>query len=95
MPVGRLVLSGESCAPAAELQPPTARPPGSLHSVRYRYAIEGDKPPWRPLSAYDDGRKVYIEFPPGIAQGEMPPLFVDWPGRQDRNSSTIAPMAMC
>jgi type IV secretion system protein VirB9 len=42
----------------------------------FRYAIEGDGPPWRPLTAYDDGRKVYIEFPQGIVQGEMPPLFV-------------------
>ena len=32
--------------------------------------------PWRPTRAFDDGRKVYIEFPRGIAQGEMPPLFV-------------------
>lgn len=44
-----------------------------------RYAIEGDNPPWRPLAAYDDGRKVYVEFPKGIVQGEMPPLFVIGP----------------
>jgi P-type conjugative transfer protein TrbG len=43
---------------------------------RYRYVIEGDSPPWRPVNAFDDGRKVYVEFSPGIAQGEMPPLFV-------------------
>ena len=43
---------------------------------RYRYTFEGDNPPWRPVSAFDDGRKVYIEFSPGIGQGEMPPLFV-------------------
>jgi type IV secretion system protein VirB9 len=43
---------------------------------RYRYTVEGDRPAWRPVSAYDDGRKVYIEFSPGIVQGEMPPLFV-------------------
>jgi P-type conjugative transfer protein TrbG len=43
---------------------------------RYRYVIEGDSPPWRPLNAFDDGRKVYIEFSRGIGQGEMPPLFV-------------------
>ncbi|MBH5386638.1 P-type conjugative transfer protein TrbG [Bradyrhizobium diversitatis] len=42
----------------------------------FRYAIEGDSPPWRPVNAYDDGRKVYVEFPQGIVQGEMPPLFV-------------------
>jgi type IV secretion system protein VirB9 len=38
--------------------------------------IEGDAPPWRPRRVYDDGRKVYIEFAPGIVQGQMPPLFV-------------------
>ncbi|MDU8362829.1 TrbG/VirB9 family P-type conjugative transfer protein, partial [Pseudomonas syringae group sp. J309-1] len=40
---------------------------------------EGDRAPWRPLRAYDDGRQVFIEFPRGIAQGEMPPLFVVGP----------------
>ncbi|MBH5370509.1 P-type conjugative transfer protein TrbG [Bradyrhizobium sp. CNPSo 4016] len=44
-----------------------------------RYAIEGDSPAWRPVAAYDDGRKVYVEFPQGIVQGEMPPLFVIGP----------------
>ncbi len=47
-----------------------------LASLRFRYAIEGDNPPWRPVNAFDDGKKVYIEFPRGIAQGELPPLFV-------------------
>ena len=28
------------------------------------------------ISAFDDGRQVFIEFPSGIAQGEMPPLWV-------------------
>lgn len=46
---------------------------------RYRYAIDGDRPPWRPVNAYDDGRKVYIEFSAGIVQGEMPPLFIVGP----------------
>jgi type IV secretion system protein TrbG len=47
-----------------------------ISRLRFRYTIEGDNPPWRPLHAFDDGRKVYIEFPRGIAQGEMPPLFI-------------------
>jgi P-type conjugative transfer protein TrbG len=47
--------------------------------LRFRYTIEGDNPPWRPLHAFDDGRKVYIEFPRGIAQGEMPPLYIVGP----------------
>ena len=50
-----------------------------LASLNFRYAIEGDRPPWRPVRAYDDGRQVFIEFPRGIGQGEMPPLFVVGP----------------
>jgi len=50
-----------------------------VNSLRFRYAIEGDNPPWRPLRAFDDGKKVYIEFPGGIGQGEMPPLFIVGP----------------
>jgi len=50
-----------------------------LANINFRYAIDGDRAPWRPLRAFDDGRQVYIEFPTGIAQGEMPPLFVVGP----------------
>lgn len=48
----------------------------SLEDLRFRYAISGSNPPWKPLRAFDDGEKVYIQFPAGIAQGELPPLFV-------------------
>ncbi|WP_333836058.1 P-type conjugative transfer protein TrbG [Novosphingobium sp.] len=50
-----------------------------LANINFRYAIDGDRAPWRPLRAYDDGRQIFIEFPRGIAQGEMPPLFVVGP----------------
>jgi len=48
----------------------------SLENIRFRYAISGSNPPWKPVRAFDDGEKVYIQFPGGIAQGELPPLFV-------------------
>ncbi|WP_291478026.1 P-type conjugative transfer protein TrbG [Acidovorax sp.] len=48
----------------------------SLDKLRFRYAIGGGNPAWKPLRAFDDGEKVYIQFPAGIAQGELPPLFV-------------------
>jgi type IV secretion system protein VirB9 len=51
----------------------------SLEKIRFRYAISGSNPPWKPLRAFDDGEKVYIQFPGGIAQGELPPLFVIGP----------------
>ncbi len=50
-----------------------------ISALNFRYQIEGDNPPWRPLRAFDDGRQVFIEFPSGIGQGDMPPLFVIGP----------------
>ena len=47
-----------------------------VDALNFRYRVEGDTPGWRPLRAYDDGRQVFVEFPRGIAQGEMPPLWV-------------------
>jgi type IV secretion system protein TrbG len=48
----------------------------NLAALDFRYRIDGDRAPWRPARAFDDGRQVFIEFPAGISQGEMPPLFV-------------------
>ena len=65
-----------------------APPPGQRQTVpaapvipteaarNYRYGLQGDSPPWRPVSVFDDGRRVYVVFPAGIVQGEMPPIFV-------------------
>ena len=51
----------------------------ALANLRFRYTIGGDSPPWRPVRAWDDGAKVYIEFPGRLDQGEAPPLFVVGP----------------
>lgn len=48
----------------------------AVERLRFDYAITGDKPSWRPLRAFDDGRQTFIEFPATIAVGEAPPLFV-------------------
>ena len=50
-----------------------------INALNFRYRIEGDNAPWRPLRAFDDGRQVFIAFPTGIGQGEMPPLWVIGP----------------
>lgn len=62
----------------AETARPVAEDVG-LTNLRFRYAITGDSPPWRPVRAWDDGTKVYIEFPGRLDQGEAPPLFVVGP----------------
>ena len=73
-PQDRLIaLRGENAA-AVDAAPVAAGV--DLAALNFRYAVEGDTPPWRPLRAFDDERQVFIEFPAGVAQGEMPPLFV-------------------
>ena len=47
-----------------------------VEQLHFNYEIRGDKPAWRPLRAFDDGVKTYIEFPASIANGEAPPLFI-------------------
>ncbi|WP_081590449.1 P-type conjugative transfer protein TrbG [Blastomonas sp. AAP53] len=45
-----------------------------IASLDFDYVITGDKPGWRPVRAFDDGIRVYVEFP-NNARTELPPLF--------------------
>jgi P-type conjugative transfer protein TrbG len=45
-------------------------------ALDFRYRIDGDRPAWRPVRAFDDGQQTFIEFPDGIGTTDMPPLFV-------------------
>lgn len=47
-----------------------------IERLDFRYEISGDRPSWRPLRAFDDGRQTFIEFPPSLPVGEAPPLFL-------------------
>ena len=44
--------------------------------LRFNYSIKGGTPNWRPTRVFDDGRKIYIEFPKDLAVSEAPPLFI-------------------
>jgi len=76
-PQDRLVMLKQQNARANQVQPIDEGL--SLANLKFRYAISGDDPPWKPVRAFDDGNKVYIEFPARIDQGEAPPLFVIGP----------------
>jgi len=66
--------------PAGQRQSIAATPViPALAARNYRYGLSGDNPPWKPVSVYDDGRRAYVEFPRGIVQGEMPPIFAIGP----------------
>ncbi len=70
-----MVLANNPVPLAAPASAP-ASPPFSPEMLNLRYRIDGDKPDWRPLAAFDDGRQVFIEMPEKIATMEAPPLFV-------------------
>ncbi|MFG1265398.1 MULTISPECIES: P-type conjugative transfer protein TrbG [Xanthobacter] len=76
-PQDQLIALRRQNAEAAVVQPVATGI--DLTKVNFRYEVTGDRAPWRPLRAFDDGQQVFIEFPRGIAQGEMPPLFVVGP----------------
>ena len=73
-PQDELIALRQSQAAATRAAPVAAGM--DLASLNFRYAIDGDKPDWRPLRAFDDGVRVFVEFPESVAQGELPPLFV-------------------
>jgi type IV secretion system protein VirB9 len=73
-PADELVAIKRAAA-AAEAARPIADglSPESLH---FNYEISGDKPTWRPLRAFDDGRQTFIQLPETIGVDEAPPLFL-------------------
>lgn len=73
-PQDQLIALRSANAAAASAAPVAAGL--DLAALNFRYRVDGDRAPWRPARAFDDGRQVFIEFPAGISQGEMPPLFV-------------------
>ncbi|MEH6487896.1 P-type conjugative transfer protein TrbG [Hyphomonas oceanitis] len=64
----------------ASTSPRTSEPSGpqglQLERLKFRYELAGDNPHWRPERVFDDGRKVYIQFPARLDQGDAPALFV-------------------
>jgi len=52
-------------------------PPIDRLNFGYRVrTVRGRTPIWTPARVFDDGRRTWIEFAPGVAAAEMPPVFV-------------------
>lgn len=60
--------------PAPTTPPP--QPDADLARLNFDYRVSGDKVGWRPQQVFDDGARVHLVFPAGIAAGELPPLFL-------------------
>ena len=75
-PQDQLVKRREEAVRAKAAGDSVVTPAINPDHLKFRYEIEGDRPHWRPVRAFDDGEQVFIQFPETIAQGEAPPLFV-------------------
>ena len=61
----------------------------ALENIRFRYRISGDNPPWKPVRAFDDGHKVYIESPAASIKAK-PRRCLWWERTVAANSSITA-----
>ncbi|MBK8840732.1 MAG: P-type conjugative transfer protein TrbG [Hyphomonadaceae bacterium] len=73
-PVEMTLATSQPPAPPPAAAAPPPSPVFTPETLNLRYRIDGDKPDWRPLSAFDDGKQVYIEMPDNLI--EAPPLSV-------------------
>jgi type IV secretion system protein VirB9 len=73
-PGGSLLALGRGGAATAGA---SARSASEAALFDFDYVLKGDKPSWRPRRVFDDGRQVFIEFPPGFARDQAPPLFAE------------------
>lgn len=54
----------------------------SIDRLNFSYRVRpvrGRAPVWMPTRVFDDGRRTWIEFAPGVAAADLPPLFVITP----------------
>lgn len=56
----------------------------SPEGLNFGYRIEGDRVPWRPVQAFDDGTRVFIQMPGAMSATEAPALFVQAGGSKEQ-----------
>lgn len=69
------LIALKRAAAAAEAVAPVAAGI-DVEQLHFNYDVSGDRPAWRPLRAFDDGRQTFIEFPATLGVGEAPPIFL-------------------
>ena len=72
---GLLALRGRAAAATREAANTVAERV-DVGSLNFAYSITGDSPAWRPLRAFDDGTRTYVQMPDGGEAAVRPPLFV-------------------
>ncbi|MDQ7830653.1 MAG: P-type conjugative transfer protein TrbG [Desulfovibrionaceae bacterium] len=68
-------LSVAKDAREKEQQMKSLEPASDPSTLNFAYDIKG-KTSWKPLQVYDDGKQMFINFPPSIQSGDAPVLLV-------------------
>ena len=50
--------------------------PTPLAKLNFGYAVSGPDVPWKPVQAFDDGERIYIEMPEKLMASDAPTLMV-------------------
>jgi type IV secretion system protein TrbG len=48
----------------------------NTNQLNFNYHVHGHKTAWRPIRAFDDGNKTFIQMPPQAAHTELPVLYI-------------------
>jgi P-type conjugative transfer protein TrbG len=54
--------------------------PTPLAKLNFAYTVAGPEVPWKPVQAFDDGERVYIEMPESLTASDAPTLMVNADG---------------
>jgi type IV secretion system protein VirB9 len=57
-----------------------AATPPPLAKLNFAYSVSGPDTPWKPVQAFDDGERVYIEMPEKLMAADAPMLMVNADG---------------
>jgi P-type conjugative transfer protein TrbG len=57
-----------------------ASTPAPLAKLNFGYSVSGPNVPWKPVQAFDDGERVYIEMPDKLMASDAPTLMVNADG---------------
>ncbi len=83
-----LTSMAEADSAAAKAKEETADPPADSDNVvkvanvdpaqlNFAYSVAGPNVPWKPVRAFDDSSRVYIQMPAGMKTSEAPVLLVN------------------
>ena len=75
-PADELIALRRKATASEAAQPVAVGTLDALANLNFGYRIAGDKVPWRPVRVFDDGKQTFVEFPAGIEQVELLPLWV-------------------